>query len=396
MSEGVVKRRSLLNRLAALAAAAMFAAALSVSLTASAAAATVVVSGDTAFGANQPGWLFNRDASTSSPFEFNMAEASIGTGSLYVEPIGVNASDKFIGENFLLTPVADVNSLSYDFQIGSGGSASDANHFYMNVYANFGESDPLKFYDCRYDVVPTVGSTSDFTTVTFDPTQAYPVDTRGSSPHTCPAVPADMDTLSPGSTLRVFSLNVGDTSANDVGLDGYLDNVVVDASGDVTTFDLDPYPVSGAITNPAADGDHVHGLINLTATYDDGDAVSDDAVQWAVRAGTCAAGIGTVFGNVDGHSDAYMWDGASFSASLDTFSLTSGNYCFVFNPTDDPGQANVRETRNFVVDAVAPSTKGDCKAGGWQNYFGLFGNQGECVAYVNHHDGRGQDDHRAH
>ncbi len=60
------------------------------------------------------------------------------------------------------------------------------------------------------------------------------------SPFTCPAVPADMDALSPGSNIRVFALNVGDTSVNDLGLDGYLDKVVVNLDSDVTTYDFEP------------------------------------------------------------------------------------------------------------------------------------------------------------
>lgn len=205
---------------------------------------TVVLTGDTAAGENQPGWLFNRDASTATPFEFNTDAASIGIGSLYVLPIGANAADKFIGENFLNAPIADVDTISYDFQIGSGGDATDAEQFYMNVYANFGVSDDTKFYDCRYDIVPTTGSTTGFTTVTFDPTQSYLVTTRSSSPFPCPSSPAAMDLLSPGSNIRAFSLNVGDTSANDVGLDGYLDNVVVNLNGDATTYDFEPYVVA--------------------------------------------------------------------------------------------------------------------------------------------------------
>jgi len=209
------------------------------------AAGIVVVSGDTAAGENQPGWLFNRDVSTATPFEFNTDAASIGAGSLYVMPIGATAADKFIGENFVNAPIASVNSISYDFKIGSGGVDTDEEQFYMNVYANFGVSADDKFYDCRYNVVPIVGSTAGFTTVTFDPTLAYPVTTRGgasASPYTCPAIPADMDLLSAGSNIRAFALNVGDTSASDVGLDGYLDNVVVNLDGDVTTYDLDPVP----------------------------------------------------------------------------------------------------------------------------------------------------------
>lgn len=207
---------------------------------AQAADSTVVVTGNTSAGENQPGWLFNRDASTSTPFEFNTAEASIGSGSLYVLPIGANPTDKFIAENFLNTEIASVNQISYDFLIGSGGDATDENEFYMNVYANFGESDEFKFYDCRYNIVPTTGSTSDWTTVTFDPTLPYSVTTRPDSPYICPDIPADMDTLSDGSTIRVFALNVGDTTSNDLDLDGYYDNVVVDLDSGVTTYDFEP------------------------------------------------------------------------------------------------------------------------------------------------------------
>lgn len=207
------------------------------------AATTVVVMGDTATGENQPGWLFNRDVSTSTPYEFNTDAPSIGVGSLYVLPIGATPANKFIAENFINAPIADVNSISYDFLIGSGGDANDEEQFYMNVYANFGESADDKFYDCRYNIVPTVGSTTDFTTVVFDPTQSYPVTTRGgasASPYPCPAVPADMNLLSAGSNIRAFALNVGDTSASDVGIDGYLDNVVTNTSVGEVIYDFEP------------------------------------------------------------------------------------------------------------------------------------------------------------
>lgn len=318
---------------------------------------TVVITGNTSAGENQPGWLFNRDITTATPFEFNTDQASIGTGSLYVMPIGANASDKFIGENFVNTPIANINSITYDFQIGSGGDANDEEHFYMNVYANFGSSPDDKFYDCRYNVVPTTGSTASFTTVTFDPSLAYPVTQSGTSPFACPSIPNDMDSESVNSTIRVFALNVGDTSINDQGLDGYLDKVIVnlDDSSGITTYDFEPFQPTGDITNPVADGDAVSGVFNFMANYNDGDALNDDAVQWAIRSGTCAAGVGTVAGNVDGFTDPFLWDGAAFSASVDTTGYAPGSYCFVFNPTDDAGQNDVRETRNFVIAAPTPT-----------------------------------------
>ncbi|MCL4208400.1 hypothetical protein KJZ63_02070 [Patescibacteria group bacterium] len=204
------------------------------------AATTIKVSADTALGEDEPGWLFNRDLNTSTEFEFNTDSASIGSGSLYVLPISDNPADKFVGENFINTKIANVNSINYDFKVGSGGTNDDKQHFYMNVYANFGVSADNKFYDCRYNVVPSMGSTTDFTTVTFDPNAVYPVTQSISSPFTCPASPADMDSLSANSTIRMFALNVGDTSANDQGLDGYLDKVVVNTDTDVTTYDFEP------------------------------------------------------------------------------------------------------------------------------------------------------------
>ncbi|MGE3276628.1 MAG: hypothetical protein AB7O67_16060 [Vicinamibacterales bacterium] len=206
----------------------------------------VTVSGDTSTGENSPGWLFNRDVSTSTPFEFTTHAASRGRGSLYVLPISAAPADKFIGELFLLASMGNVDSIAYDFRIGSGGDAGDANEFYMSVYANFGVSDPAKYYDCRYSVVPAAGSLTDFTTVTFDPDQAYPVATRGgasASPFPCPAVPSAMGA---DATLRMVALNVGDTSANDATLDGYLDNVVVRLGTGTTVYDFESTPQTAA------------------------------------------------------------------------------------------------------------------------------------------------------
>jgi hypothetical protein len=40
-----------------------------------------------------------------------------------------------------------------------------------------------------------------------------------------------------------------------------------------------------------------------------------------------------------------------------------------------------------------PTSKDQCKHGGWQTFNNpSFKNQGQCVAYVNHHNGKGKDD----
>ena len=86
---------------------------------------TVTVRGNTAAGENQPGWMFNRDVSTATPFEFKPGNASIGSGGLYVSPIAndftgtcssstpapMPGCDKFIGEYFYLDSVDSFNSI---------------------------------------------------------------------------------------------------------------------------------------------------------------------------------------------------------------------------------------------------------------------------------------------
>jgi len=43
--------------------------------------------------------------------------------------------------------------------------------------------------------------------------------------------------------------------------------------------------------------------------------------------------------------------------------------------------------------AQAPATKAECKKGGWKHFVNpRFKNQGQCIAYVNHHNGKGKDD----
>ncbi len=204
---------------------------------------TIVITGDTTTSGAQPevGWMFNRDPNNQTPFEFNDDMPGIGTGSLYIEPITNTVqgnSDKFIGELFFYEEIEDVESISYDFKLGAG-SDGEENHFYASVYLTL--PTPNGWYDCRYSVVPDSGSTGSFTTVTFDPTETYPVTSKVPASYVCPAKPADMPE---GSTLNFFAINVGDTSGNDTDVSGYLDNVVTvvkdDGDTHTTTYDFEP------------------------------------------------------------------------------------------------------------------------------------------------------------
>ena len=191
----------------------------------------VVINGD------ECDWLFQRDTSTSTVHEFTTEAASIGAGSVKAGPISANAADKFIAEYFAGVPVADLQSVAYDFQIAGDGVVGDAQQFYMNIYANFDDSDDF-FPHCRFDVIPTTGSITDFTTVNFATTDNVPVTPRNSGGPlpTCPATLAEMPD---GSHVRAIALNVGDTSASDEGLAGFLDNVKVTTTAGTTTFDFE-------------------------------------------------------------------------------------------------------------------------------------------------------------
>ncbi len=208
---------------------------------------TVIITGNTGAFENDPGgWMFNRDWTSATPFEFSLDAASIGAGSIYVLPIqnsfpNAGGRDKFIAEHFLLTPMDEVESISWDFQVGTNRNLpNDYKQFYFNAYANF--PGQTGYGNCVYNVVPSAGSNSGFTTVTFDP-QVVPskITTRTGSPAACPARAANMPA---GSTLRMFAINVGDTSFTDTGVDGYLDNVVVTTTNGTTVYDFEVVPTT--------------------------------------------------------------------------------------------------------------------------------------------------------
>lgn len=155
---------------------------------------------------------------------------------------------------------------------------------------------------------------------------------------------------------------------------------------DWTRFDV-LYSRTAEITAPVA-GQEVYGSVDFTAYLDDDDA---DSIQWAVREGTCAAGTNTVFGNVDGHADAAAIDQSdlanqTFAFTGDMSAMTPGMYCFIYNPVEDNGESNLRETVEFSVVAPPigpPLDKNECKNDGWAIFNNpFFKNQGDCVSYV--------------
>lgn len=195
------------------------------------------------------GWAFNADPNNVTPYEFTGDEASIGDGSLHVLPITntVNGNgDKFTAALLLGNLVSDMTSVSYDFMV-EGGGATAYQQFYLNIYTAYPAQQ--NWYDCRFDYVPSSGSTVSFTNVSIaaaDTPTAVANNSGG-----CPATLAEMPA---GSTVLFMVLNVGDTSANDTGVGGYYDNVVVTTSADTTTFDFDVDPPTPTSKNECKKG----------------------------------------------------------------------------------------------------------------------------------------------
>ncbi|MBA3757518.1 hypothetical protein H0X09_01485 [Candidatus Saccharibacteria bacterium] len=204
--------------------------------------------------ANTQGWVFNPDPTNATPYNFTENQYSIGDGSLYVQPIGSTAAHKFIAAKTLGTPVSTFESVAYDFLIAGNGTVADADQFYLNVYTKLAGS--TNYYDCRYDYVPATGSATNFTTATFNSTDAPSAIADRPDTFSCPATLSGMPA---GSTVDFIALNVGDTSASDTGLAGYFDNVVINAADVATTYDFE-------LTNEPSSKDDCkkHGWMNLT------------------------------------------------------------------------------------------------------------------------------------
>jgi hypothetical protein len=117
---------------------------------------------------------------------------------------------------------------------------------------------------------------------------------------------------------------------------------------DLAGEDCEPVLPVGDITSPD-EGEIVSGTTTLVAVYTDDNPEDEDAVQWAVRVGECEVSSETVFGNVDGFDDDSVWNGSLFTAEIDTTTVENGEYCFIFNPTDDEGETDVRETVSFFI-----------------------------------------------
>lgn len=196
---------------------------------------TVIVDGNP-----DDGWMFNPDPANVTPAGFTDVQASIGDGSIHVEPIqNVANAEKFILQYEPSSPilVKDFESFSIDFKID--GDQSKFKQFYINFYVLTPDPNDGSWYDCRFDYIASSGSATDWTALAFASTDAANAkgDKIGGA---CPSSPSGMPE---GSTILRLSVNLGDTSGNDTGLGGYFDNAQLTVAGSTTTFDFEPYKV---------------------------------------------------------------------------------------------------------------------------------------------------------
>lgn len=121
----------------------------------------------------------------------------------------------------------------------------------------------------------------------------------------------------------------------------------------------------------------------------------------------------TAFYSVPFASPAHVTAGAHYAIVVSSTSCGFGNcYMEALGPVGDPYPAgagynsqnsgatwtllNAFGTTDFPFKtfvATGPASKQQCKKGGWRTFTNpSFKNQGQCVAYVNHHNGKGKDD----
>lgn len=190
------------------------------------------------------GWAFNAEPPFVTPADYTTDEASIGIGSIHVEPItnsGGNQNKfilRYVSDSEIL--VSDFESFSIDFLIDDDDT-SQVNQFYINFYTLTPDPSDGSWYDCRFDYVADSGSISSWSTLGFAAGDAADnVDSKLTT-GSCPTSPAGMPA---GSTVLFTSVNLGDTSANDTTVGGYFDNAQLTVSGSTTIFDFEPYKVA--------------------------------------------------------------------------------------------------------------------------------------------------------
>jgi hypothetical protein len=114
--------------------------------------------------------------------------------------------------------------------------------------------------------------------------------------------------------------------------------------------------------------------------------------------GLFCLGCNNVTPTINGDGTAtYTFTAATIAAGGNQVPVPTGTITAADVLIDVQGTADLS---NITVNGMTevplvgpPTSKDQCKNGGWQTFNNpSFKNQGQCVSYVNHHDGKGNDD----
>lgn len=199
---------------------------------------------------NDHGWIIPLPDNPPVAYGYNgPSDSAGGNGSLDVGPITAPSQSKLelqppeVGEK-----VAAFGGLSYEFRVlAPAAVGTSANQFYTNVYVDsaanglgfFGSGGSSSgFYDCRYSFVAASGGAG-WTAFSFNGGTAHDgLNARH------PSCQATLGGFTDASVIEFFRINVGDTSANDNGLEGALDLVSITFGAGTTVYDFEPYLVA--------------------------------------------------------------------------------------------------------------------------------------------------------
>ncbi len=195
-----------------------------------------------------------------------------------------------------------------------------------------------------------------------------------------------MDSLSVGSNIRVFAINVGDTSASDLGLDGYLDNVVVNLDAGTTVYDFEKLvlPSVPTITTPT-NGASVTSAALVNVDWSDSVAGTFPVTEYQYE----------VFSDTNYTSLVYG-SGWLTASEIPTPGTPVGEYYLRVRARDDHG--NMTDWSNgmlspyhvsVIADVVLvgpPTNKDQCKNNGWMTFNNPpFASKKACEKYVKDH-----------
>jgi hypothetical protein len=91
-----------------------------------------------------------------------------------------------------------------------------------------------------------------------------------------------------------------------------------------------------------------------------------------------------------GFSNCFQW---WFPPGTNAYAAGAGLQSLSGGPWGATGFLTNSDLAFKTYVAQAPANKAECKKGGWKHFVNpRFKNQGQCIAFVNHHNGKGKDD----